>query len=88
MSPQSARARDVREELARVVSEIKRCPVTELLAEDAAGTPLSLDSLDLVELSVRLDRAYGFELGTDPQDFTSLHDLNAMAGLVTRRRTR
>jgi len=80
-----ARQQAVFQEVARTVAEIKNLPVDELLAAEAAHQPLVLDSLDLVELSIRLERSYGFEIGADPEDFVLLRDLHSLAELVTRR---
>ncbi len=88
MCAMSTRQEAVLREVARTVAEIRNQPVDEVLAAEAAGEPLTLDSLDLVELSIRLERSYGFEIGSQPDDFPMLRDLSSLAELVTRRSNR
>ena len=75
----------VREQLAETVGRLKGCPAADFLTGRAE---LRLDSLDLVELSVALEQAYGIELGADEADFDALGEFDALCGLVERRRTR
>ncbi|MGX1670430.1 acyl carrier protein [Streptomyces sp. NPDC055400] len=75
----------VREQLAETVGRLKGRPAADFLTGRAA---LQLDSLDLVELSVVLEQAYGIELGTDDSDFDELGEFDTLCGLVDRRRLR
>ncbi|MGH3392916.1 MAG: acyl carrier protein [Actinomadura sp.] len=80
---------DLRAELVRIVADIKSLPFQQITPDrDWPLTELGLDSLDLVELSVRLDRNYGIELGTHPEDFVALASLCALTELVAQRRRR
>jgi acyl carrier protein len=82
-------AAGVRDRLAETLADIKKRDVSaELAANDNFMRALNLDSLDAVELTVRLGADYGIEFGAEPEDLDALESLTALVALVERRATR
>ncbi|MCP2329568.1 acyl carrier protein [Hamadaea flava] len=72
--------------LIRILCDIKgRDVAPDLADDDNALRALNLDSLDTVELSVRLEKDFGVEFGKDPADLAALESLPGLAGLVRGR---
>jgi acyl carrier protein len=79
----------VRTRLAQTLSEIKKRDVTaDLDQDDNFMRVLNLDSLDAVELTVRLGGDYGIEFGEEAEDLDALESLSTLVALVERRATR
>lgn len=85
----TATATAVRSRLAQTLGEIKKRDVTaELEQDDNFMRVLNLDSLDAVELTVRLGSDYGIEFGEEAEDLDALESLTTLVALVERRATR
>ncbi|MDG6103898.1 acyl carrier protein [Dactylosporangium aurantiacum] len=68
------------------LSDIKgRDVAPDLAADDNALRALNLDSLETVELSVRLEKDLGVEFGKDPADLAALESLHGLTALVRDR---
>ncbi|MBC9716066.1 acyl carrier protein [Streptomyces sp. TRM66268-LWL] len=79
----------VREGLAGILGSIKKRDVSAELAQDENFMrALNLDSLDAVELTVRLGTDYGVEFGAEAEDLDALESFSALVDLVVRRATR
>ncbi|GAU67362.1 polyketide synthase [Streptomyces sp. NBRC 110611] len=79
---------EIRESLLTILGGIKRRDVRAALEEDDNFMrALHLDSLDAVELTVRLGGEFGFEFGTEAEDLDALQGLGALTALVARRAT-
>jgi acyl carrier protein len=77
---------DITSGLIRILSDIKgRDVAAHLAADDNALRALNLDSLETVELSVRLEKDFGVEFGADPGDLAALESMRALADLVAER---
>ncbi|MFG3642549.1 acyl carrier protein [Micromonospora sp. NPDC047762] len=82
-------AESVRDRLADTLATIKKRDVSaELAADDNFMRALNLDSLDAVELTVRLGSEYGIEFGEEIEDLDALESLSTLVALVERRATR
>ncbi|GJF28389.1 hypothetical protein KNE206_10890 [Kitasatospora sp. NE20-6] len=82
-------AESVRDRLADTLSLIKKRDVSaELDQDDNFMRVLNLDSLDAVELTVRLGSDFGIEFGAEPDDLDALESLTALVALVERRAAR
>ncbi|MDR3031581.1 MAG: acyl carrier protein [Kitasatospora sp.] len=82
-------AESVRDRLAATLSLIKKRDVSaELDRDDDFMRVLNLDSLDAVELTVRLGSDFGIEFGAEPEDLDALESLDALVALVERRAAR
>lgn len=87
--PQPTTDQDMREQVCAILSEIKGYDVRPALAEqDDFIVALNLDSLDAVELTVRLGSDFGVEFGAEPEDLEALESLQSLVALVERRSTR
>ncbi|GAA0679610.1 hypothetical protein GCM10010193_36520 [Kitasatospora atroaurantiaca] len=79
----------VRENLIRTLGVIKKREVgPELADDDNFMRALNMDSLDAVELTVRLSSDFGVEFGAEADDLDALESLTALIDLVTRRSAR
>ncbi|MER7210919.1 acyl carrier protein [Streptosporangium sp. NPDC020072] len=78
----------LREELRLLVCRIKNSDPTALGDTDDYASALEYDSLDFVELAVRLDTEYGIEVGAEADDLPALASLDTLTALVRDRRTR
>ncbi|KQV15489.1 MULTISPECIES: acyl carrier protein [unclassified Kitasatospora] len=79
----------VRDNLIHTLGVIKKREVgAELAADDNFMRALNMDSLDAVELTVRLSSDHGVEFGAEPDDLDALESLGALIDLVVRRGTR
>lgn len=79
----------VRENLIRTLGTIKKREVgAELADDDNFMRALNMDSLDAVELTVRLSGDFGVEFGAEADDLDALESLTALIDLVARRSTR
>jgi acyl carrier protein len=89
MTVHTATAETVRAALADMLSEIKHYDVrADLGRDDNFMRVLNLDSLDAVELTVKINERFGLEFGADPNDLDALENLTALVDLVQRRATR
>ena len=76
----------VRHRLLEVLGSITGVDAFEALEEsDDFMSVLNLDSLDAVELTVRLSTEFGVEFGAEPEDLDALDTLTALTSLVHRR---
>ncbi|MCZ3387505.1 MAG: acyl carrier protein [Actinomycetia bacterium] len=76
----------IRDEIVTILTQIKGRDVgSELAADDDFMRKLHLDSLDAVELTVRLGSDFGVEFGAEAEDLDALESLQALVVLVTRR---
>jgi acyl carrier protein len=84
------RAEDaVREDLVRVLGEIKRCDPGPALAESGDFmVALGFDSLDVVQLATHLDQVYGIKFGARRGDTEALASVDKLAEFVVERRAR
>lgn len=81
--------RAIRDELVTVLTQIKGRDVgPELADDDDFVRRLNLDSLDAVELTVRLGSDFGVEFGEEAEDLDALESLQALVALVARRSRR
>jgi acyl carrier protein len=79
---------DPRTEVLALVCGIKDSRPTDLGGRRDFASVLGFDSLDLIELSVRLEKTYGIKVGDQPGDMAALDDIEALAVLVRHRRNR
>jgi acyl carrier protein len=79
----------VRDELVQMLGVIKRRDVQADLAHDENFMRvLNLDSLDAVELTVKINDRFGVEFGAEASDLDALDNLTALVDLVARRAVR
>jgi acyl carrier protein len=78
---------EIRSHLLDILGEIKCCDARVSLDQPSDLVhDLGLDSVDMVELAVRLEREYGVILGAQPQDMDALASLDALVALVADRK--
>jgi acyl carrier protein len=79
----------VRDELVEMLGVIKRRDVrADLTHDENFMRVLNLDSLDAVELTVKINDRFGVEFGAEASDLDALDNLTALVDLVARRAVR
>jgi len=85
----AATADTVRNELLQMLGAIKRRDVrADLTNDENFMRVLNLDSLDAVELTVKINDRFGVEFGAEASDLDALDNLTALVDLVRRRAVR
>jgi len=85
----AATADTVRDELLQMLGAIKRRDVrADLTNDENFMRVLNLDSLDAVELNVKINDRFGVEFGAEASDLDALDNLTALVDLVRRRAVR